>query len=370
MKAHIYNAKGQGSVEYNPETRQVEVTHPDYDTRQIVKNYLTSERSITVPGPSAMLHHYNIIVNPPERSEYIDIALSEMFCAIGVHVYWGNPEDIPQLIHQICNEGASFNKTTGTSEARSEVQGDNQIIKITDLRKKRLAKSSSRIREYEDRFEYCLVNKYEEKYETFEAHSVQLGSVFPQLLDLGSRVVLVSIDFYKDQFTFDDIVNWLDQYKIYCGAREQKVYSLNNAHEIIQGLRFKGIPLVLYSLGNLYIKLEPTDYREVTTDFVYSDCKVDTRMAKDLNAQLKIMFNGKVFDQVPRIDINAEEDLLVVNGIGLNADYIEDFNGKVGFYQKETTKPVAHLVGNEEVIYISIDEVIGGSRFILVEQSY
>ncbi len=57
------------------------------------------------------------------------------------------------------------------------------IISPERLLTKRVEKINNNLREYEDRFEYCFISEYEEKFKRFEVHSVQLGDVYPVVLE-------------------------------------------------------------------------------------------------------------------------------------------------------------------------------------------
>ena len=178
---------------------------------------------------------------------------------------------------------------------------DQNVIDLMDVKHRNLLKQEQ-IREYEDRFEYCYIKEYEEKYQDFEAHSIQLGPVFPVLLDLGDRMVFASIEFYKDGFSLDEIMDWLNEYQIFFGKSQARTQIIN-VHEIVQGLCFKGNPLILYQKGTRSLEINPKDYQEVIDDFVGSLQEIDTGKSKNVQDGFTIIYNGARVNKVPRIEL-------------------------------------------------------------------
>ena len=81
-----------GTVEYFPDEKRVEVTHPDEKIQQKVTSYLTRERPNFIVG-ECMVIPVEGTTAPTENLGLLDIALNEMYSRIGVHVWWGSLEE-------------------------------------------------------------------------------------------------------------------------------------------------------------------------------------------------------------------------------------------------------------------------------------
>jgi len=100
------------------------------------------------------------------------------------------------------------------------------LITIGELMTRKREKFTKNIREFKDRYEYCLISEYEEKFNRFEAHSIQLGDVYPVVLEIEGKMVIASVEFYKNQYDIKQIITWLDLANIYFGkAGTRKTYN-------------------------------------------------------------------------------------------------------------------------------------------------
>ena len=91
MIVTIYESDDRwGSVEYFSEEKKVEVSYPEDAVKQKVIDYLTRVRTLAIQGESYT--DYVGPLAPTESMQYMDIALNEMFSRIGVHVWWGTPD--------------------------------------------------------------------------------------------------------------------------------------------------------------------------------------------------------------------------------------------------------------------------------------
>ena len=93
MKVTIYDENEiAGTVEYFPDEKRVEVTHPDEKVKKKVTSFLTRERPNFIVGQCMVIPVAGTIA-PTENLSVLDIALNEMYSRIGVHVWWGSLEE-------------------------------------------------------------------------------------------------------------------------------------------------------------------------------------------------------------------------------------------------------------------------------------
>lgn len=245
------------------------------------------------------------------------------------------------------------------------------IIEIDELRIKRLIESDSCIREFPNRYEYCFIKAYEEKYEGFQCDSIQAEDVFIQLLTVQDKKILCSVDFPKENFDFKKVINWLhcNDIKII----EKGESSITNAHSIVKGFRFRGTPVILYKKGNRIINIIKNHLPEITETFIGEKVKINTMNSKevvDINDRMKIIFNGKEVDYIPEIRLDLRRDILISNGHIVVASYVRDYFGCVGFFEEEGYDlPVAWIHDTETNIYIDIYEQ-GNKKIVFVQHNY
>lgn len=99
-----------------------------------------------------------------------------------------------------------------------------KISHIEEYRRRHyLLKKNKDLREIDDKFEYCLVEDYDSKFDNYEANAIMMGSVFANLITLGSRIFLVSIMFPKNKFTAEEIITWLNQCAIFFQDKEDQI---------------------------------------------------------------------------------------------------------------------------------------------------
>lgn len=247
----------------------------------------------------------------------------------------------------------------------------NNVINIGDIRGNRREILTKSIREYDDRYEYCIISEYEEKYQKFEAHSIQLNDVFSVILEVNNKMVLVSIEFYKNKFTIDQMITWLEFYKIYVGQMGEKPYTISDCSKVIAGLKFKGNILVLYQKGHNIIQLPESDYLEITDFFISNLQEINTGKTKGLQKGLIIRVNDEIVSEIPRFDFDMSRDIIISNGNCINADYIDEYSGGIGFYQEgDSAIPVAFLLDNNTTVDIEITQREDGSRICVVTHRY
>lgn len=156
------------------------------------------------------------------------------------------------------------------------------VENITDISKYKLKKhigANRSLREFSNRYEYCLIKDYEEQFEEFECHSISLGDIFAQILILKDKLLLVSIEFSKDKFTLKKIVSWLDKYSATI-IKSFGIDFIENGAKIVKALKFKGIPIVLYEKGKEFLEFHRDHLLEVTEDFKAIEQVIDTSKSK------------------------------------------------------------------------------------------
>ncbi len=342
-----YNEK-YGFAKYNPETRELLVTHPNPRVREKVYKYLTTTRSITQPADPKHGGIQLVRITPTDSVEDIDISLCEMFYNIGLHVDWGyenNTKVVDEFIPRVVN--------------------------ISDRRLRGVLNNNKCIREFGDRYEYCLVKNYENLYHEPVIDSIQFDDVFVQLLTDKNTRVIVSIDFQKDMFKIVDILDWINKNSV-------KVLSDNddkieNAWNMIEGLKFKGLPIVLYRKGFETIHININSLREVTDEFIPGIQKINTMNSKEIDSldnKGEIFLNGRKIDYIPEIWIDLTKDLLISNGHIFVASYLGDYGGCIGLFEEEGDDlPLAWIHDTETKVYIDIYEN-DNRKVIFVEHSY
>lgn len=247
---------------------------------------------------------------------------------------------------------------------------DSNIIDIYDMRIKNTLKNNS-IREFDNRYEYCIIENYENMLDEFRIDSIEIENVFVQLLTDKYNMRIVSIEFLKKDFTVSKIASWLHLYSIkLLNTNEEKI---ENAYEIIRGLRFKGRPIILYRNGKDTLYINTVSFPEITNKFKSNIQRVDTSKSKKIDIQEKlnqIVFNGRRVSYIPEIRIDLTKDLLISNGHIIVATYLGDYSGCVGFFENEgDCLPVAWIHDIDAKIFIDVYKGKNGT-IVVVEHSH
>lgn len=140
-----------------------------------------------------------------------------------------------------------------------------KIIDIKDLRLRKIKNvHEGKLREFDDYYEYCLVDDYEMIYDKFQLDSIQMDDIFISILEYYGQFELVSIQFPK---TYDvhEIVEWIDGHVIGFNTQDKEGYYVEDATEILQGVLYKNMPLIIASKGNRKLYINQLD--EVTEGF-------------------------------------------------------------------------------------------------------
>lgn len=237
----------------------------------------------------------------------------------------------------------------------------NNITDLDEVRLNKLLENHNGLREFEDRYEYCIIKEYEERYDMENCDSIQIDNVFAQILQINNgKRILVSIDFSKEVFTKRDLVLWLDKYEIIF-VDDDDIDFIHDANSIIEALKFNSKPIILYEKGKNKIYFNRKNIVEITEAYLSNKQEIDTNKSKDvssLHEDTKIIYNGEKTNIVPRIEFDLSRgDIIISNGHVIVADYIDDYCGCVGFYSRQDSSlPIAWLHDSDTTIYIDVYE--------------
>lgn len=136
--------------------------------------------------------------------------------------------------------------------------------KLIHFQQYKYAKLIDELREYPDSIEYILVHDYENRFDFQRTECVQMGDCFAQLIKVGKSYQLVSLIFFKSDWTVKQILEFLSSHRIEIFQRASGPLYIQNAHKIIDSKLFRGRPLVLFQIGKKSIVVEPNLLQEVT----------------------------------------------------------------------------------------------------------
>lgn len=251
---------------------------------------------------------------------------------------------------------------------------DQQITDLGEYKLKKFLLDRGMLREYSDKYEFCMVEEYESLYPQFSLHSIGIGDIFLQIVERNGKYKLVSYEFSKEAFNVTDIALWMNTYqaKIYQEIKNNRV-RVQGVNEIIDALKFKGNVVVLFEVGTDNENLEVEDLLEVTKAFVPSIYKRDTSFSKEVensNKTSKIIVNNDEVNHIPRIELDPSKDLVLCNGNIIVADYIDDYQDFVGFYSyNDHLIPLSWIHDTQTNIFIDIYEREKG-KLINIEYKY
>ncbi len=247
---------------------------------------------------------------------------------------------------------------------------EDNILAISDFINKKLYNIKKNINEYPDRFEYCFNTGYQEKYDEFQLHSIQLGDVFPILLETDNRIVLVAIEFYKNSFNSEQVLTWLVNCKVYIGRAGRENYKINKCSKVSKIRKFKGHVVATYYRGNQTVVMPVDNIKEITNNYKYSYRKMNIWKAKDRQSGVTVLLNGHYLKGIPKIEFIKATDLIISNGNCIMADYIDVYEGGIGFFnQEDSLNPVAFLLDNS-IVEIQITERNNGGKICVVKSKY
>ena len=249
---------------------------------------------------------------------------------------------------------------------------NNQDNVVEFSSKKQPSDIAAKIREFPDRFEYQYIEEYEEKYDNFQADSIPIGGVWPQLFTFADRTpLLVSVDFFKTDYTLDEAVAWLEKNNIALGRKDSGEVVIKDAHEVVEGLKFLGLPIVVYVRGSKRITVDTRDYAELTEKYICKEFRVDTGEAKKVQTGLTTIYNGEDISGggIPRIELDMSRDMVFCNGTVIAADYIDEYHDCMAFFNDD--QPVAIILEKDTTLYIDEYECEEtGAKTIVIKYQY
>lgn len=227
-----------------------------------------------------------------------------------------------------------------------------------ELMKRRIAHISKDIREFDNCYEYCFIPSYEEKYEGYEIHGIQLDQVNVILIELIDEIKLGGVEFEKDNFSIEQVVSWLEQMNIYVGNKNHTKQTIEQGNQVIQAFKFMGHVVALYSNGRRPIDLNINELHDITDIFNSTDITIDSSKSKNLNLELIIFLNNQEVYGVPRLEFDRQKDLVISNGNLLKIDYIDAYKNGIGFFRYNEVEPVASLIDSKTTVMIDIEREI------------
>lgn len=228
------------------------------------------------------------------------------------------------------------------------------VIELNNYRKSTNTKKYSII-EKSTYFE-CIIDKERQgKYKHIPNIGVGIGGVYAVVVKpQGKPHALSSVHFLKDSFKLPEVVEWLDTYSLSILKDDQGSYTINQCKAIRDVVRVEEELLVLYKRGKDSLTI---DYANLT-----KGGEITTLKPLDV----VLIINGEQIDYVPRINIDKNRDVLIVNGNCIVADYIDEYDGNVGFYLKSNPAlPTAFIFTEETIIYMEIVEKERGKIYII-----
>ena len=85
-----------------------------------------------------------------------------------------------------------------------------------NIRLERLMKrQKERLRQMDQLYDYALIKDWDLHFEFSHSETIMIGGVFAHLIRVEDRLVLVSIQFLKDRFSVEEMLEWLDRHSIY-----------------------------------------------------------------------------------------------------------------------------------------------------------
>lgn len=245
------------------------------------------------------------------------------------------------------------------------------IIHFSDYRDRRTGLALKRLRVDDHYYEYCFIPDYELKFHFLHCEAVQLADVFVNLIELKTKPVMVSLLFPKRE-KLEDILNWLETYRIAFNEKNAGGYRLTNAGRIVEGVLYKGLPLVLYTKGRRVLTYDPSSFVEVTEAYgqyreVVNLSKRHPHEPRELLAKVRVFLNGERLHKFSRVFFDMSKDTLIVNGAFVVADYMDTFDDSIGFFRENDVLPVLYCHDRSDV-YITMQTQRDGSKLCIVQQ--
>jgi hypothetical protein len=251
-------------------------------------------------------------------------------------------------------------KTVDTSKGQS----------YDELMKRRIEQLAKQMREFQDRFEYCFIQAYEEEYEGFDIHAIPMDNVNIVLIEVNSELKLAGVEFEKSHFTIEQVVTWLKQMNVFIGSKKNTSHVIEDGHQILGAFKFTGHVLALYRKGKEILEINPDKLIEITEKFGLEYQNVDTQKSKGLKHGLTILLNNKIMPEVPRLEFDRKNDMVISNGNLLKIDYIDAYEDGIGFFRFDESEPIAVILDRQTTVKIDVYEMEDRNQICNVEHKY
>ncbi|MCZ2260649.1 hypothetical protein [Sporosarcina sp. G11-34] len=239
-----------------------------------------------------------------------------------------------------------------------------------ELMEKRIEQFAKQIIEFQDRYEYCFIPSYAEKYGDFNIHGVPIDGVNTIIVELKDELKLLSVEFDKEHFTIEQIIIWLQQMGVYIGNKYKANHFIEDGYRIINAFKFTGHIMALYIKGKEILELDTEELEEITEDYGLKYVKVDPKKSKGLNLELTILLNYERVLEIPRLEFDRENDRVISNGNLLRIDYIDAYNNGIGFYRYDDLEPIVVILDQKTTVEINIFKTENNHKICNIEHHY
>lgn len=247
----------------------------------------------------------------------------------------------------------------------------NRLEKPDDeLMKRRIEQFSNQIIEFQDRYEYCFIPSYAEKYGEFNIHELPIDNVNIIIVELNDELKILSVEFDKKRFTIEQIIIWLQQMGVYIGNKDKNKHSIEDCYRIIHAFKFTEHIIALYSKGKEVFELDTEELVEINENYGLKYLKVDPTKSKGLNLGLTILLNHERVQEIPRLEFDRENDKVISNGNLLRIDYIDAYNNGIGFYRYNELEPISIIMDQKTTVEINMFKTEHNHKVCNIEHRY
>ncbi|SDI52903.1 hypothetical protein [Natribacillus halophilus] len=166
-----------------------------------------------------------------------------------------------------------------------------KVINIKDLRMKNSSiEKENKLWEFDDYFEYCLIDDYESIFDKFKVESIKIDDYFVSILESGKNYLMIALLFPKT-YNVHEIVDFLDNHSFGFNEKDENGYFIDNAASIETTLLFKGMPIVVSTIGNDKIYFSIDGLTEITDSYQHYHSIVNTADASKVDVQKEMEKN-------------------------------------------------------------------------------
>ncbi|MFA6694799.1 MAG: hypothetical protein WCS44_08240 [Bacillota bacterium] len=234
-------------------------------------------------------------------------------------------------------------------------------------------KYKNKLRSYDGIIEYSFLEDYEHLIEP--ATKIDLGDITLVLYEGRENLILLGIQFLIKKFTVNEVVNWLETHQVFIIPKDKDTGLVRNVNAIVEGMKFYGNVILICQKGFLDVSYDSKSYEEITKRYSLIEESTNLSASRVLNLEKPvststITINGTHdLDNFQRINLDPKIDEVFVNGLFIQANYIDVFIDTIGFFQNlddESKFPIAFIT-NPEHISIQIEESKNGCRTYTID---